>query len=335
MLIWKRILQRGGRFMKKLISAGLIVTLLFLVGCSSGTEGKSDEEYPKKDITLIVPFTAGGASDVQARIVEKYFKKEFGVGLIFQYKEGAGGEKGFTELAQAPNDGYTIGTINMPHIVLQPLGRETQFTYKDFDYIGEMVKDPQILAVKSDSEYNTLQDVLEATKKKKLTIGTVGTLTGNYMAALDLMKKANVEFEIVPFEGSADQVIALQGGHVDVIMGNLNDLARDKEQYKMLAISTEKPHEMLPDVKTFKEQGYDVQSEITRLFATPKGIDPKKLEILRKGFANIASNPEYLKEMKNIGQPECWVGGEELEKNIEKENAHYKELLEAFDLLKK
>lgn len=337
------------RRFSQIIALLLVLSIGLLAGCStpagnsggnassssSTSESKAASDYPKKDITLIVPFTAGGASDVQARILEKYFKDEFGVGMIFQYKEGAGGEVGFTALAQAQPDGYTIGTINMPHIVLQPLGRETDFDYKSFDYIGQVVDDPQILAVPADSDIKTMDQFIEKAKAGNLTIGTVGTLTGNYMCALDFMDKAGVKMEIVPFDGSADQIVALQGKHVDCIMGNLNDLSRDPSQYTMLGISSTERHDMLPDVPTFKEQGLDVESHITRLFATPAGVDPAILERLREGFKNICTNPDYIADMKESGQPESYMDGEELTKTIEEQNDYYKDLLEKHDLLKK
>ena len=337
------------RRFSQIIALLLVLSIGLLAGCSTpagNTGGGNDKgsatsessaasDYPKKDITLIVPFTAGGASDVQARILEKYFKDEFGVGLIFQYKEGAGGEVGFTALAQAKPDGYTIGTINMPHIVLQPLGRETEFDYKSFDYIGQVVDDPQILAVPADSDIKTMDQFIEKAKGQKLTIGTVGTLTGNYMCALDFMDKAGVEMEIVPFDGSADQIVALQGKHVDCIMGNLNDLARDPSQYTMLGISSTERHDMVPDVPTFKEQNLDVESHITRLFAVPAGTDPAILERLREGFEKICTNENYLADMKASGQPESFIGGEELTKVIEDQNDYYRDLLEKHDLLKK
>lgn len=332
------------RTTKTVLSLLLMLSIGVLSGCSTPASKSNDKDgassgdaegYPKKDITLIVPFTAGGSSDVQARIVEKYFKDEFGVNMIFQYKEGAGGEVGFTELAKAKPDGYTIGTINMPHIVLQPIGRETQFDWKSFDYIGQVVDDPQILAVPADSDIKDLKAFVEMAKSKSLTIGSVGTLTGTHMAILDFMDKAGIEMKVVPFEGAADEIIALQGKHVDCIMGNLNDLMRDPSKYKMLGITTEEKNEYVPDLKTFKEQGYDVQSHITRLFATPKGVDPAILEKLREGFKAICSNEKYLADMKAIGQPESWMDGDELEKYIEEQNEFYTELAKKFDLIKK
>lgn len=316
-----------------IVSICLVCSLVFLGGC--GAKKETSANFPEKDITVIIPFTAGGASDVQARIVEKYFKEEFGVNLIFEYKEGAGGEIGFTELAKAKPDGYTIGGLNMPHIVLQPLARQTQYDSDSFEYICQVVNDPQILAVSKSSPYNSLEDVVKAAKDKKLTIATVGTFTGNHLATLDFMKKADIDLNIVPVQGSADQLTSLQGGHVDLIMGNLNDLARDPESYKLLAITTEESHPMMPEVKTFKEQGFEVDSGITRLFAVPKGTDPAVVERLQKGFENICKNPNYIEDMKKIGQPEEYINGKDLKPMIDKEKEKQKDILDSFGLLKK
>ncbi|NLT96224.1 MAG: tripartite tricarboxylate transporter substrate binding protein [Clostridia bacterium] len=327
---------------KKIIS--LLLILLFgltlgLTGCQDGgngsQKGSAEEGYPSKDITVIIPFSAGGASDVQARIVEKYFKDEFGVNLIITYKEGAGGEIGFSEVAKAKPDGYTIGSINIPHIVLQPLARETQFNYDDFAIIGQMVNDPQVIAVLKDSKYNTLQDLIDDAKANpgKITLGNVGTFSGHHIASLNLMDLTGTEFTLVPYKGSADQIVALQGGHVQAIMGNLNDVMRDLDKYKLLAISTEERHSFVPDVPTFKEQGLDLISGITRVWAAPKDIAPETLARLREGFERIAKNPEYLADMEKIGQPEEWLTGEEVEEQLKIEVEKATALLEKYGLL--
>lgn len=327
------------RKMVKVLVGLLIVAVgtMCFAGCSKDQGGSDAESYPSKDITVIIPFTAGGASDVQARIFDKYFKKEFGVSMVFEYKEGAGGEIGFTELAKKKADGYTIGGLNVPHIVLQPLARQTQYTYDSFDYVGQVVNDPQIVTVGKNSPYNSLSELLAAAKASpgKITMGSVGTFSGQHIAILKLMDLADVEFNIIPYKGSADEVIAMQGGHVDAIMGNLNDLNRDVEQYKMLAISTEERHEMVPDVPTFREEGYDLINGITRLFATPKGVDPAKIARLQEGFERIANNPEYLADMEKIGQPASWINGKDLYPLIQQENDEAIAVLTKYDLLRK
>lgn len=327
---------------RKVISIFLILTFALLVGLTGchGMEGRlkvgtTNESYPQKDIAVIIPFTPGGASDVQARIVEKYFKKEFGVNMIITYKEGADGEIGFSEIAKANPDGYTIGCINIPHIVLQPLARETEFTYNDFAFIGQMVNDPQVIAVMKDSKYNTLQELLDDARAnpRKITLGNVGTFSGHHIASLDLMNLTGAEFTLVPYKGSAEQIVALQGRHIQAIMGNLNDVMRELDKYKLLAISTEERHPLAPEIPTFKEQGLDLISGITRVWAAPRGIDPEILATLRKGFENIAKTPDYLEDMKQIGQPEEWLTGPEVEEQLKTEVEKATTLLKRYGLV--
>lgn len=330
--------------MRKRFIVGLLVLSMLLTlgvtGCSTSKEkeaGPSTAKYPTKDITTILAFSAGGSSDVQARIVEKYFKEEFGASMIITYKTGAGGETGFTEIAKANPDGYTIGGLNVPHIVLQPLARETGFTIDSFAYIGQVVNDPQVIAVMKDSKYNTLQELIEDAKANpgNITLGNVGTFTGHHIASLDLMDVTGTEFTLIPYKGSADEVVALQGGHINAMMGNLGDVLRDLDKYKILGITTNERHPLAKDIPTFKEQGYDVVSGITRLFAAPKDIDPAQLTRLRDGFEKIANNPNYLKDMENIGQPAEWLDGDKLYEQLKKENDKAKRLLEKYGLLKK
>ena len=315
-----------------LLILSLVVSVV-LVGCGT----KKAEKYPSKDITMIIAFTAGGSSDVQARIVEKYFKQEFGVNTIITYKTGAGGAVGFGEIAKAKPDGYTIGGINVPHIVLQPLGQETQFTPDSFEYIAQVVNDPTVIAVKKDSPIKDLNDLIERAKKEpeKVTLGNVGTLTGHHITSLEFMDKTNTKFTLIPYKGAADEIAALLGGHVDAIVGNLNDVMRDTDKIRVLAIATKERHKMAPDWPTFKEQGVDLVSGITRHFAAPKGTPPEIVKRLREGFKNITSKPEYLEDMKKIGQPAEYLDGPEVEKMVKEESIKAKALLEKYGLLKK
>lgn len=101
----------------------------------------------------------------------------------------------------------------------------------------------------------------------------------------------------------------------------------------MLGITLDERHEIMPDVPTFKEQGYDLMSGITRLFAVPAGTDPEVVERLRTGFENICKNPAYIEDMKKIGQPEEFINGNELKPMIEAENEEQKAILEDAGLL--
>lgn len=183
--------------------------------------------YPEKPINMIIAFTAGGSSDVQARIMQKYWNKYAPQPWVFVYKPGAGGIIGFTEIAKARPDGYTIGGLNVPHIILQPLAQNAQFTPDSFKYICQVVNDPQCIAVRKDSPYQSTSEIIAAARKNpgKIRVGLVGPLSGHHLMFLDYGKKyPDAKLTSVFYKGAADQNAALLGGEIDMIFGNINDV---------------------------------------------------------------------------------------------------------------
>lgn len=317
-----------------LIAIFLVAALIS--GCAK-KEAAAVSKYPDKPVDMIIAFTAGGSSDVQARIVEKYWKQEFGNTLVFQYKVGAGGQVGFTELAKARTDGYTVGGVNYPHIVLQALSPQATFSKDDFVAIAQVVNDPQIIAVRKESSIKNLNELLAAAKANegKLTLGIVGTYSGHHVAALKFMDLTGTKYSLVTFQGAADQNIALLGGHIDVMVGNLNDVMRDIDKFTILGIAADKRHPYIKDVPTFKEQNVNFVADIRRGFSVPKNTDPLVVKRLRDGFAKIAVNKEYLADMEKIGQPSEYLSGEEFQKYIDNYHNDAKAILEKYGLLKK
>ena len=266
--------------------------------------------YPEKPINMIIAFTAGGSSDVQARIMQKYWNKYAPQPWVFVYKPGAGGIIGFTEIAKARPDGYTIGGLNVPHIILQPLAQNAQFTPDSFKYICQVVNDPQCIAVRKDSPYQSTSEIIAAARKNpgKIRVGLVGPLSGHHLMFLDYGKKyPDAKLTSVFYKGAADQNAALLGGEIDMIFGNINDVMRS----------------------------IDEVSDIRRCFAAPKGIKPAELDALRVLFKKICEDPEYLADMKKAGQPAEYMDGEAFAAYIAGQQAHAQEALSAAGLLKK
>ncbi|GGC83615.1 hypothetical protein GCM10007216_12810 [Thalassobacillus devorans] len=323
--------------MKKFYLIGFsMLILLFASACAQlGTEVSSEdiESYPDKDVRNIVPFSAGGTTDVNQRIIESYWKDYFPENMVIEYYEGAGGEVGFTELSKAKADGYTMGSINTPHIILQPLARETQFEYDSFDILARLVHDPQVLAVKADSDIDDLDEFIEKVKEKpkSLSVGLTGTYTGDHLTTLKFMDTADVQVTPVPLAGSADQVKELLGGHIDAIMGNVGDVTKDLDQFNVLAIATEERHEWLPDVPTFKEQGIDLVAAIDRGLALPKDTPQEIHDKLFEALEQITSLPEYEEKMEDAGLVADFLPGDEWAELIEEQQKEAKEVLEKFD----
>lgn len=308
------------------------LTVLSMTGCA---DKKAESLYPSKPVKMIIAFTAGGSSDVQARIVEKYWKKHFNEQpLVFEYKVGAGGQVGFTDITKAEPDGYTIGGINVPHISFQALSNTPTFKVEDFAYICQVVKDPLLLAVKKDSPINSLGEFAQEAEKKegKLNVAIVGPFTAHHIGILQLAEEMGIKVNPVIFKGAADQNVALLGGHVDAMLGNLNDVMRDLAGFKILALAAEQRHEWLKEVPTFKEQGISFAADIRRGFAAPKTVSPEILDKLRQGLAKICSDPDYLKEMEKIGQPAAFLSGADFEKYILDYTKSAKDVIDKYGL---
>lgn len=293
--------------------------------------------YPEKPINMVIAFTAGGSSDVQARIMQKYWNKYSDQQWVFIYKPGAGGAIGFGEIAHAKPDGYTIGGVNVPHIVLQPLMQKAQFSIDDFACICQVVNDPQAIAVRKDSPFKSVKDVFEYAKAHpaKLKLGLVGPNSGHHLMLLDVKDKFDFPVTEIFYKGAADQNAALLGGEIDVMFGNLNDVMRSIDEFSVLGLASEKRNDFLPDVPTLRELGFDVVSDIRRAFVAPKGISGEQLNYLREIFKKISDDPEYQADMKTSGQPMEYMDGEAFSAYIRQQSESAKAALEKSSLLKK
>lgn len=295
-------------------------------------------DYPDKPINNVIAFTAGGSSDVQARIMQKYWNKYAPQPWVFVYKPGAGGMIGFTEIARAKPDGYTIGGMNLPHLILQSLAQNAQFKPDDFEYICEVVNDPQSVTVRKDSPFKNINELVDYAKKNpgKLKVGLSGPLSGHHMMLLDWQKKLpDAKLSPVFYKGAADQNAALLGGEVDLMFGNLNDIMRSLDEFRVLNLAADQRSDFLPDVPTLREANIDIVSDIRRGFAAPKGIDPEKLKTLREIFKKISMDPEYIADMKKAGQPYEYMSGEDFTKYINSQTDKAREVLSEAGLLKK
>ncbi|GGE32423.1 hypothetical protein GCM10007276_07120 [Agaricicola taiwanensis] len=257
-------------------------------------------DYPEKPIEMIVAFAPGGGTDVAARSIARFMEKHLGGGarIAVVNKPGAGGEIGWTELARAKPDGYTIGMINPPAFNSLVVEGKAKYTTDDFQPIGNMVYDPGILVVGKDSPYKTLADLIEADKKAPNTIvignsGAVGS--SDHIGLLNLNRQAGTTFKPAFFGSTAPVRQALLGGHVPAATMNLSEavqLARSGD-IRILGIMAEERSKALPDVPTFRDQGIDLVVTTSRGLAAPKGVPLEILAKLQAALEAAMNDPEY------------------------------------------
>ncbi len=257
--------------------------------------------YPTRPIEMIVAFPAGGGTDIGARSVARFMERHLGEGarLGVINRHGAGGEVGWTSLAQSRNDGYTIGFINAPAIVSMMIEKQTRFTLDSYDPIGNLVYDPNVVIVHKDSAFNTLADMINWARANPgaLTIGTTGA-PGNseHLALLQVQIKANVTFNHAPFGGTAPLKTAVLGRHVPVGTMSISEALQDMREgkIKILGLMAEQRHRWAPEVATFREQGIDVVAGSWRAIVAPRGVAEPILAQLREALRKAVADPEYV-----------------------------------------
>jgi len=321
--------------MKK-TAIGSIVLLAILAVVWVGAVGAAD--YPTKRLTYVICFNPGGESDITARFQEQPLKKYFGQDVVITYKIGGGGALGWSELVQAKPDGYTIAGHNLPHTILQPMEMDNAgYKTLDLKQIYFFESTPDVLMVRNDSPYKTLKDFIEAAKKNpgSFTVGGSGSSSANDLGTAMLNKAAGIKLTYVPFAGTGSAVPALLGGHVTALMSYSPMVIQYKEQFRFLAIASEQRMEIIPDVPTFRELGYDVVEGAYRGVAAPPGTPDNIIEYLADAFDKTMKDPEVKKKMDQNGFKTEFLGPEESLALVKKKTVEYEAIMKELGRLKK
>jgi len=267
--------------------------------------------YPQKgkSVTFIVPWPAGGSSDIGARVLAPMLEKEIGTGIEIVNKGGAGSQVGITELARSKPDGYTIGLTNLPSGITPYLDPERQAAYsrKDLVQVANFVNDPEGIAVATNSPFKTLKDLVDAGKANPegVTIGATGVQSDNHLALLLFEKLTGAKFRIVQFDGGAPALTALLGGHVDATIMTAGGYpsAFKANQIRILGIMDDQQSPFFPGVKTFKEQGYDVSYGSSRGISVPAGTPREIVRYLSDSIKKVTATNDFKAKMDEMALP--------------------------------
>lgn len=292
----------------RMLRLALAVTPVALVAALVSAPA-SAQQYPTRPINMIVAFPAGGSTDIGARVVAGITEKILGQPIVVVNRGGAGGQVGWTELARAKPDGYTIGFLNLPATnttILDP-ERQAIFNESSFTPIANQVLDPGVVWVAANSSFKTFKDVLDAAKAKPGTVraATTGILSDDHLAIL-MVEEASpgASFRIVHLLGGAAQMKETLGGNIDVSFDNVGGIVPQVKSglVRALAVMDTERSKFLPDVPTMKELGLPtVISSSTRGIGGPKGMDPAVVKTLQDAFAQAMKDPDHIKRLEDAG----------------------------------
>jgi tripartite-type tricarboxylate transporter receptor subunit TctC len=307
-----------------------IIPILFVIFGLIAAMPVHAAEFPTKEVQIIIPWAAGGATDLIFRALAATTGKYFGKAVVVINRPGGGGAVGFTEAMQAKPDGYTLVTAVTPLTIL-PHQVSTAFTYKSFDPIINVVDDPSMFLVRSDAPWKSLKEFLDFAKKNPnmITVGNSGAGGGVHLVALAFERAAGVKFNHIPFSGGGPSVTAILGGHINSVSVSPPEGISHVQagKLKIVALFSEKRLEMFPDVPTVKEQGIDFAMGMWRGLAAPKGTPPDVIKKLHDAFKQGMDDPVLKKNAKDMAVNLRYLGPEAFGKLMASDHEFYGKLV--------
>jgi len=308
---------------------GLAVVVLMILMMPT----MANAEFPEKGLTLIVAYGAGGGTDTTARLLARDLEEVIGQSVTVQNVTGGGGWNGWSTIAHANPDGYTIGYINVPNLYagyLDPkIGRPESI--ESFTPLMNHVTDYCVWAVRPDSPYQSVSDVIEAARVKPQSISITAHGYGNddHLAILSMEETTGTRFKVVHNRSTADSKSQVLGGHVDILGGNVSELVAQASsgELRILGVMAAERSPFLPDAPTFTEQGYRQNWSVSRGIVGPGGL-PDDLAGKLAGFLEqtVTSASHAEKAAKLALAPEV-VKGEEYTSFLENTGQQIKQLM--------
>ncbi len=291
--------------MKKFIIAAAALAVALPAGQAAAAG------YPEKPVSLMIAYSPGGATDFQARIVTMVAanKNLLGQPIVVINRPGAGGKVGWNHFAsRASTDGYQLAAYNVPHFIAQSIKFKTKYNIDNLEPIANWGADPAVLVVNKKSQFNSVKDLAAWAKANpgKLTVSGAGLFVGHHIAFLQIQNALGAKLRYVPHKGGAPALKSVLGGQVMAGVNNLSDSYRSRGNLKILGIADlARDKQFLPDVPTFKEQGYDVDDSSVnfRGIMVRKGTPQAVIDKLAGIMPAMFKNGRVAKQMKNGGSP--------------------------------
>ncbi|WP_315837050.1 tripartite tricarboxylate transporter substrate binding protein [Bradyrhizobium prioriisuperbiae] len=312
------------------------LTLALLAIAASPITSTHAADYPDHTVTVIVPFSAGGASDTTARLITTKMAERVKQSVIIENRAGANGAIGALAVKQAKPDGYTLLVGSIGVFAINPaLFKDLRYDPQaDFDLLSVAVRTPNVLVATPSFPANTVKELIAYLKANpdKVTFASSGTGSSDHLTAAMFWQKTGTTGLHVPYKGGGPAINDLIGGHANVSFQNLGAVAQAIKggQLKALAVTSDKRNPTLPDVPTMEEAGVkDLAVYSWQATAAPKGLPPAVKATLEAELAASANSPDIKAKFEAIGFDVVATNGEQFRTFLAEEIARWKTVIEA------
>jgi len=292
-------------------------------------------EYPERNVTVIVPFPAGGASDMTARLIVPKLSERVKQTVVIDNRAGANGSVGAAAMKQAQPDGYTLLVGSIGVFAINPaLFKDLRYDpQKDFDLLSLAVRTPNVLVANPNFPASNVRELIDHLNKNpgKVTFASSGTGSSDHLTAALFWQKTGTSGVHVPYRGGGPAINDLIAGHANVSFQNLGAIAEQVKagRLKALAVTSSKRVATLPNVPTLAEAGVkDVEVYSWQAAAAPKGLPPAVKAKLEAEFAASAQSPDVKAKFEAVGFDVVASNSSEFAKFLTEEIARWKAVIE-------
>jgi tripartite-type tricarboxylate transporter receptor subunit TctC len=289
-------------------------------------------DWPQRPVTLVVPFAAGGITDVLARVTAERLTRAFGKPFIVENVVGAAGAIATTKVAKAAPDGHTLLFVTVTQLTVTPyMGKVTYDPIRDFAPVAIVATSPFVLTVGADFPAEDLQGFIAYVKARpnELTYGTAGSGSLSHLSAAVFLKRAGLDMVMVPYRGIAPAFSDLLGGSVQMVSATPVELKPfvDGKKLRLLASSGATRSETLPEVPAIAESmtGHDIETwnGIVAPAQTPKEI----VDALMREIALAENDSRFVEQLKKLGVEPSKVAGRDFEAVIARDTEVWRKLI--------
>lgn len=323
----------------------LMAVMLVVTACGSssgksaqGVEG-AEADFPTKDIELVVPFAAGGTTDISARAVAAAVKEHLpnNVNINVVNREGGGGVIGMTDIFNGKPDGYKIGMATIGPMTLQPHTSSTVYEAESFEPIAQVIGTPNIMIVRKDAPWQTYEEWLAYVEEnpEEFSYGMAGAGLTQHISMEAFSLETGVKLTPIPFDGGAPAIAAMLGGHISGALVQSTEATPhvlSGEARALFNVGSYKT-EGLEDVPLVNEKGVDFSQDVWAGLIAPPGTPSETIAILQDAFKKALEDEKVIDQFKKIGVPPSYLSAEDFKKEILSTNEKNITILKKINLI--
>jgi len=314
--------------MKKILKGSILAIISILAVVVLTACDNDGDDFPSRSVSIYVPFSAGGGTDLVARGMAEAARDSFPAGVAVENRTGAGGAVGISAGANATADGYTITTLTVESVTLPHMGG-VEFDGDSFIPIIMLNEAYSVITVHANSDFHTLDDLISASSQSPILVGNSGVGAIWHLAAAAFAEQSGAIFEHVPFEGAADAITSILGEHIDAVTVSFPEVVGQVEagELRVLAILGPDRIDEIPGVPTAGELGFDVEVSAWRGMGVPAGTPQDIVDTLYEIFSEAAVSDYFTDFMANNNLSVDIMNPQEFANRMERDDALFGELI--------